>query len=236
MASYAVSELIERAQAAADMHDNFVTPTQWLRWFNVENRALALYIARSGYVLKEGREDLVGGTTINASGEASISEPLAVLGVYHLDSGRYRRLRHSDNMDGAGFIDTVTTGDARYFRVFQNTNGEVTLQFWPIPTSGIYLVFIIEIPVAVTLVTDTVNYPPGFEERIVLGMARRALAKEESDTREMQRQILETDKYIESVCWDRVMAGHQQIRNVDKVERGWTNTPQVPSREFWHWV
>jgi hypothetical protein len=231
MASTTVTEIIERAQAAADMHDNFVTSTQWLRWLNVEYRALALFILRSGYVFTENTETI----TANGSLTYEFNEPLVILGVYEYKDQRYRRIEHSDMMDGAGNIDEVTTGPARFFRVYQAASGKVGMQLWPIPQSGTYKVRKVVIPVAVTL-TDSIELPAGFEERLVLGLARRALAKEESSTAEISRQVDEADRYIEEMCFDRVMAAHQSVRNVDKVERGWFPYPQYPTRERWYWI
>jgi hypothetical protein len=233
MPAYTVTEIIERAKSAADMRDNFVTTTEWVRWLNVENQQLRLAMARAGWVLDEGREDI----TANGALSYTLNDPLCVLGVYEYDGQtRYRRLRHSDLMDGAGYHDEVTNGAASTFRVYWDaSNGALRIRFWPIPTSGTYKVFVINQPALLTS-GSSVNYPAGIEERLVLGLARRALAKEESNTAEMTRQIREMDAHIESLCFDRVLGGHQTVRNVDKVERGWTNTPYIPSREQWLWV
>jgi hypothetical protein len=117
------------------MRDNFVTTAEWVRWLNVENQTLRLAMARAGYVLDEGRED------ITATGALSyaLNDPMAVLGVYeYTDGQRYRRLRHSDHMDGAGFHDEVTTGAASVYRVYwDEANAGLRIRFWPIPTSGL---------------------------------------------------------------------------------------------------
>jgi hypothetical protein len=130
----------------------------------------------------------------------------------------------------------MTTGAASVFRVYwDEANDGLRIRFWPIPTSGLYKVFTVNQPTALTS-GSSVRYPAGVEERLVLGLARRALAKEESNTSEMTRQIREMDAHVESLCFDRVMGGHQQVRNVDRVERGWTDAPQIASPDQWVWV
>lgn len=234
MPTIQVTEILERAKSASDMRDNFVTTTEWLRWLNVEYKMLENYILRHGYALRESREDI----TANGAESYDIEDPMVVLGVYELmSSGRQRRLRHSDVMDGAGHVYFSTagpTGSASTFNIIQAGDNEVKIRFHPRPASGTYQVYIISEPVALAI-DDEVQYPAGLEERLVLGLARRAVAKEEGDTRELSRQIREFDAHIESFCFDRVMAGHQQVRNVDKVERGWADRAGTPDPADWIW-
>ncbi len=238
MASVTVVEIIERAKAAADMTDNFVTSTQWLRWLNVENRRLEAFIARTGYVLHEKTQVI---TADGSQGYSISPEPMVILGVYEYKSNRLRRLKHSDLMDGAGLTDLNVVGPAQTFRFAQTDDdvdtgeGNLNLFFFPAPAEGTYLFQYIAIPE--TLAIDgIVSYPANIEERLVLGLARRALAKEESATSELTRQITEQDQYIEEFCFDRLFGAHQQIRNVDRVERGWLPYPQIPTSQFWMWV
>lgn len=241
MADVTYAELRDRARSIADMRDSdFVTPTDWLRWANQEKNALDVFIARNGIILAEAREDFVAGTDIDQFGQATMNEPVAVLGVYEIDSGGYfRRLRSSDQMDGAGFrvfSSQVSNGPAEIYRVFQNSGGQITFEFYPIPTSGNYRAYIIPTAAPLALDADEVNYPMGWEERIVLGMAKRALTKEESPIAHIDALIREMDQRIEEAAWNRLFAANQRVRNVDKVERGWTSLPLIPTREYWYFV
>lgn len=234
MASVTLQTLIERAKAASDVQDDFVTPTQWIRWANVERLKLENTLVRAGYLLRENT------ITVTATGATSytFAEPMAVIAAYELDSSnRYRRLRPADMIDGAGHVDeNVSQGPALTYRCIQVNDGTVAVQFWPNPQSGTYKFTVVTYPVEMTAVTDTVNYPPGFEERIVLGMARRALAKEETVNPVLERHMGEVDQFIEEVAWSRQFAAHQQVRNVDRVERGWgwSKYPVVPDRNHWY--
>jgi hypothetical protein len=207
MPSTTYTDILDRARSTADMRDSdFVTPTDWLRWANLEKYALDVTIARAGIILKEGREDI----TATGAAQYEINDPIAVLGVYELRDGRYRRLRSSDTMDGAGFHQTNVTGQGQIYRVFQNTLGKISIQFYPIPTDGTYQVFIVPQDAALTT-SSSVNYPLGWEERIVLGMAKRALSKEESPTKHVDDLMAQTDRLIEEAAWDRLFAANQRI-------------------------
>ncbi len=242
MPAVSVNTIIARAKDAADMADNFVTPTTWLRWFNLERWKLDVFIARSGYVLKQSA------STISANGSTAydIADALVILGVYELRSDNtFRRLKHSDSLDGAGHIDFVAgasaSGPATTFAIHARPGAStaVSVALYPIPTSGTYQVFYIVEATAVAITdnldTTVIHYPMGWEERIVLGMARRALAKEESPTGEIAQQIREIDSFIETAAFDRVFGAHQTVRNVDKVERGWSSQT-TPNPSEWWWV
>lgn len=236
MATTTVVEIIERAKSAADMvSSGFVTTAEWVRWLNVENRWLAKFVARSGYVMFESPLTIAATGAVSYPLTVGDHDPLAILGVYEYVGGRYRRLKQGDVFDGPPHVDTTTAGSAEYFRVWQSSTTILSISFFPNPATGTYIVMTIPDPATLT-VNSSVYFPTSMEERLVLGLARRALAKEESSTTEINRMIQECEREVEELCWDRVMAGHQQVRNVDKIERGWLDRPQVPSRERWLWV
>jgi hypothetical protein len=232
MAITSVQELIERARSAADMSDNFVTQAEWIRWANVENRKLAAFIARTGWVLQEDVHDVVA----DGSAVYSVPEVMAILGVYEMSGGRYRRLRHSDIMDGAGRIAEDIRGTAMRWRVTQNAAGTLDLHLHPRPSSGTYRVVFVPQPAPLTSEADTVNYPMNWEEYVVYGMAKRALAKEETTNPRLESEADDVSRHIEQTCWDRLMGAHQKIRNVDRVERGWSADYNRQSAVEWYWV
>lgn len=237
MPNITVQELIERAQAAADMRDDFVTLTQWLRWATVENRALAVRVAQLGYVISESFTDL----TLTGADNYPIAEPLAIMGVYEVQSNNMlRRVKTVNPFDGHKQTANSMTGPARQFYVTRDStpaSTSVLVSFFPNPTSGTYRVYFIEHPPALTAVTDSVDYPLGWEERVVLGMARRGMAKEESDTGPVSEQIRATDSDIEAAVWSRMLGDAPAIRNVDLTERGWSPFPYPwPTVSEWHFI
>lgn len=232
MPTFTVQKLIDRAKAAADMHDDFVTPSQWIDWLNVEILSLERFIAQSGYVLRESQE------IVSADGNSVYElqkEPLAVLAVFEDVDGRFRRLRGEDVIDGQNLRDYADSGRATKFRVSSSADGTLFLGLYPAPQAGqTYRVSMIEVPPTVAATTDTVSYPLGWEERLVLGLARRALSKEETVNPGVESEIRRIEEHIEETAWNRLFANSgARVRNVDRVERGWLDSPEVPPRDYW---
>lgn len=239
------SDLIKRAMAAADMHDG-PTPTQWLYWATKENLALSIFLARAGWTQNVKTETI----TVSGSeaGDFPLTEaPLAIVAVHQIGtSNLVRRLKCNNAVDflRQTVSATAVQGDAAEYRVIWDQDEDVyALNFFPQPASGTqFLVSYIAHPKSLTLSAspaadeaNSVIYPLGFEERIVLGMARAALAKEESDTSEIKEQIRECQSYIEQAAWDRVFAS-ATVRNVDREERGWTSKILYPAPSAWWFV
>lgn len=225
-----VQTLIDRAKAAADMTDHFVTDAQWLLWVNVEHRALLYFLARSGYILRAESLDI----NVDGGGEYPLTqEPLAIIGVWEQrDDRRMRQLRYNNLVDGTrqmGDGAGPDRGPALEFNISWNGEDDPSagyrINFWPEPDSGTYVVKYIANPAALTL-TDSVNYPGGWEERIVLRLARRAIAKEEGDPRMIDSEIATVESWIQEAVWNQNLSSSPVVRNVDKVERGWV--PMLP--------
>lgn len=233
-----VQSLIDRAKAAADMHDDFVTESQWLAWVNVEHRAFLYFLARSGYILRVASTDIVA----NGQGEyVLVDEPLAIIGVWEQTSdGRMRPLRYNNLIegtrqmgDGAG----PDRGAAKEFVVTwegeDDPSAAFRVNFWPEPDSGTYVVKLISAPVTLTI-GSSVNYPGGWEERIVLRLARRAILKEEGDVRGIDTEIAIVESWVQEAVWNQNLSQAPTVRNVDKLERGWVSQPTwlPPVREW----
>jgi hypothetical protein len=216
--TFTVQALIDRAKAAADMHDDFVTDAQWIAWLNVEVPALETYLARAGYVLRESFHSFDANSSPTGY---VIPTPLAIVGVYHVtDSvGRLRRLRAADPLVRMRqFPGLVDAGDATEFYA-QSAGDNVVLYLYPAPSSGTYVTFYVPAPATLTTVASTVSYPLGWEERLVLRLARRARMKEETGTSEIDAALREVDQQIDEAVWSRLLAQTPAVRNVDAVER-----------------
>lgn len=231
------TDLVKRAMAAADMHDDFVTPAQWAYWLTQENLALSIFLARAGWTLNVKTQTVT--VTGSESGRFELtSTPLAVVAVHQVGtSNMVRAVEYNNAVD---FLrqtvgnSLASKGDPLEYRaIWDQDDDSLVLNFYPEPTAGsVFLVSYIAHPPALTL-SSTVSYPLGFEERIVLGMARRALAKEESDASEIVSQLRECERYIEEAVYDRVFAQHSAIRNADYDTRGWTTKVTLPPPSNW---
>ena len=237
------AELVERAMAAADMHDSFVTERQWMYWASQERMALDLFLARSGWT--QSFETLTITVAGTEGGEFDLDTDLmAIVAVHQVNTQGVRRLRIADP---ATFLRAqpggTQRGHAMEYRA-RRTADTLVLNLSPEPLTGeTYLVTYVPHPLRLTLTTpapsgyaSSVSYPMGWEERIVLGMARRALDKEESDSTPIQRQIAEMNSHIEQLCWDRAMGDSPSIINSDVERRGWVDRLSYPGPYLWWWA
>jgi hypothetical protein len=241
MPTVTTAELVDRAKAASDMRDNFVTPTQWMYWASQERQALDLFLARGGWPQQFSTFAYTAAGTAN---EDCTIDPLtglmAIVAVHQVESGRYRQIRHTNVVDFPR--GSASSGHPVSYRVAW-AGDEVVLNFSPNPAAG-EVFHVTYLPHPAKLVLDTpvgtqasaVSYPLGWEERIVLGMARRALIKEESDTRSIDQEIGMWDQRIEEACWSRVLAEVPSVRNVDSLQYGWTDRYSLPPYMFWTWL
>lgn len=241
MPAFTAQALIDRAADMADMSDGFVQPDTWLSWLRIECTALDIYMARNGYVQKVVTQAFVIGTppTITLPVDA-----LGLVGVWEVINGRYRQVvqrnpiefRSQDPLTGA------TTGPAAYYTVETQGVGTgggdgYTISFYPrVTNGGTYAVAYLPPSVVGPLsLTSVLYYPLGFEEAIVLGMARRALIKEESDTSAVSGLLMEWAAKVEEAAWNRQLADTPSVRNVDRTQRGWTDWMDYPSPIGWYW-
>lgn len=243
MPTITTAELVERAMAAADMHDNFVTQRQWMYWASQERMALDLFIARSGWTQAFATETITVASA--AAGEFTLTaNMMAIVAVHEVTSQGVRRLQFSDV---ANFLHVQPGGNQRGHSEFYRakwSGDTLVVNLYPEPTNGeTYLVTYLPHPSRLTLdavpatgYANSVSYPMGWEDRIVLGMARRALDKEESDSTSIQRQILQMDQQIEQLCWDRVMGDGPSVISSDAERRGWTDRMSYPPAVGWWWA
>jgi hypothetical protein len=207
MATTAYTEIIDRAKAAADMHDGFPSTTTWMYWLNAELRKLWVKIVRGGYPITINAESI----TITTATQYDIDEPFAVIGVVEIIGTKLYRVPIKPLWTKQNF--SSTGSHAREVYVFPNvTTGKLSFQFYPQPSAGcIYQVYIIDKPKKVVTGTpatgqsNSVILPFGWEERVVLGMAQRALAAEETVNPTLEREIAAVDEQIDMHVHDYIM-------------------------------
>lgn len=233
-----------RAAAAADVHDNFVTSAQWMLWATQEHWSLHLFALRHGWTANVKTTTLtVTGSEAGAFPLTGIS-PLAIAAVHQVRANAVRPVHLNNAVDFLRQLPgaTVATGDPDEYRVIWDAdNDRLSLGFYPEPTAGTqFLVSYVPEPKRLTLDTipasgyaNTVSYPMGWDERIVLGLALRACDKEESDPTAIERRLQRTEGEIEAAIYDRVLAEHATVRNVDADRRGWSTQLTLPAPVSW---
>lgn len=232
MPAITAQNMIDRAAAIADQHDDFVTPKQWLAWVNAEVRALDIFAARSGWIQQDPLPTSVSSAPYSIT---LLAETLCVLGVWEENGGRYRKVRYSDTISSRMQDPTngSTVGAAREFWI-ERTDDEPVIRFFPRPTSGTYVCLSVTSTPQITALTDSVTYPLGFEELIVRKLAKMALIKEESNTSAIERLITQEEQRIEEICWNSVLAESPRVRRAER--SGWDREPLYPEAKAWVWL
>lgn len=238
MPAFVVQDLVNRAAALADIHDNFVRPEQWLSWYNVERQALQLFMARHGSAM----QDLAFQTVVAPDSVTISGDILAVVGVWEVrPNSTFRPINISDfpgnffqNVGGpvTGPTQVITLEDTN-----TATTSSVVLRFFPRDPAGTYIIVTAKSPPVALSTTSTVSLPMGIEEWIVVRLARRALIKEESDTGAVDRLVAEQNSLVEEFVSSRSLAQGAAVRNVDAKVRGeWTSELLYPEVTRWRWV
>lgn len=229
------------------MRDNFVTPAQWMYWASQERLALDLFLARSGWPLALSEFNIT--VTGSEAGVFSVNPTngvMAIVAVHQYDSRGVRLLRLKDSVSFLHQTVGNTSNPKGYSTTYRVlwTGDNLTLNLYPEPANAeTYKVTYLAHPLRLTLdsspsagYANSVAYPMGWEERIVLGMARRALMKEESDTRAVDQEVALWESRIEEMAWNRVLSESPQVRNSDGVVYGWTDRYSLPPYSSWSWV
>lgn len=236
-------ELYDRFALAADMHDNFVTPLQFAYMATQENLALALFLAKLGWT-QNVKTQTITVTGAEAGAFPLTEDPLAIVAVHQVRSNVVRPVHWENYVDFMRQIPgaTVSVGDPESFRAFYDADNDRTvLNFYPEPPAGtVLLVSYIPEPKKLTLdaspsagFANSVSYPMGWEEWIVLGVAEQALDKEESDVSSILRRKAKLEQAIEGHIHDRMLAEHPTIRNLDAEHRGWKDKVVYPPVTRW---
>lgn len=214
--------------AGNEDEDRFVTNAEIDRWANMAVRELFGLLVRHGMHPAETLHELT------ADGSTSYTLPAntwAILTVHSVgDSGyRYRLRRHSPR-----FVPNPTvTGDAQTYRVI----GRRTLQLYPLPSSGDYEVRYAAIPATLEDDDDELDGVLGWEEYVIVWVARRILLKEGSDVRDLNDTLLDLKMRIQDEAQAYEMTEGAVVQNVnyESPERGAPGDYEFTARPRWPW-
>jgi hypothetical protein len=218
MPDFSVQNLMDRAKTKADMKvGNFVSPQEWIDFFNASNMKFQRMITARGYIHNASE------VTIPASGatEYVIPEPLAILACFELMPDGYQREVEAGDVIFGGRRRGTTPGPAREYVATQTVNQNLLVEFFPVPASGTYYFVVVAQPVLFTLLTQTISVPNGWEDWIACDMAEQALTKEETINPALARQKEQIEALVEESVLNRQFA-QARVRNVDDRKRGWS--------------
>jgi hypothetical protein len=192
--SFIVQDLVNRARTYIDDdHDEepgWLDSDQWLAIANAEYAVLFPKLVRYGLITPQTEDQTFTGPI------TSVGAVIAIVGVAEvLGSGRYRVIEPLQSAYGrAPFFDTVTSSPAVGWTAYGASN-DLAVSLYPAST-GNYVVRYIPFPDVATSLDDEVDVPYGADERLVLGIARRAKLKESAASAMLERLIMEKDADI----------------------------------------
>lgn len=197
-----VQELIDRAKTYVDdehrAEDAWISPERWLTFFNVERRKLYKQWMRAGLVIPSPTTGYLQGESTEFEGV------LAIVGVGKdlggtiqplpnaaMDAGRQPFWRSATQTSTPGHRWTAF-GEGTTVTVELDGFNDLVYSAGP-PETGNYLIRYIPTLAEVTDATDVVDLPDGGDERLVLGMAKRAGIKEAGRSALIESEIRDYD-------------------------------------------
>lgn len=231
-------QLIDRARTYCDDDHKetpgWITNAKWLTLAQVEYAQLYRRWLRSSLIAPAPVDaPFTGFTTV-------VTGVLATLGVAQdKGGGVVRLLAPAQSAVGRspfwGTSQVVTP--AAYWRADGAAN-DLTFTLEPQDPSGNYFVRYIPVVPYVTDSTTTVDLPYGTDERLVLGIARRAKLKEGSASALLERLLSDADQELAFSAFARVNGDSPRVRRVNRntlihssaVQLGFPTAPGL-----WRW-
>lgn len=201
-------ELIERARTYVDddhkEDDGWLDPAKWLTLAQVEYAKLYKQWLRMGVINPSQVVSTFTGPT------TSLSRVLAIVTVQeYLGAGVPRRPLRPTDVPWDDVIGQATSWYA------DGTADTLTVGVYP-GDSAVFEVRYYQYPAYATDSTTSVDLPHGGDERLVLGMARRALIKESAASRRIDQEILDADAEINMTAWGRKDREAPKMRRADR--------------------
>jgi len=198
--------LVDRARVYIDDdHDDtegFLSDTAWLALCNAEYSQLYRRWVRSGLVTPA----ITQSTLSLTSGVATVNGVLAVVGVAE-DMGSYMRLlapaQPSVGREAFWLGSTESTGTAVQWAA-TGSGDNLSVELYPHPSTGTYVIRHIPTVAYSTALSQSVEVPYGADERMVLGLARRANVKGRDSSMLIERLINDADAELNFTAFSRV--------------------------------
>lgn len=229
MPSFPWEDLINRARVYVDDdHDDdggWIDPADWLNIGFAEYQSQYRNWVRMGLISPAPSEATFTTYTTTVNGV------LATIGVAEdLGDGRLRVITPAQSAHGRSPFWGYTDGTPSWWYA-HGTADNLVYTLEP-RTTGNYLVRYIATPTAPTLVTDTVDLPFGGDERLVLGMARRAKLKDGSASALLNGLIAEADAQLNMQAFGRANGDSPRVRKVPRTAPQ-VSFPRDP-RDWWY--
>ncbi len=210
------------------------SPT-WLYWFNTEYSRIYRELLSHGLIGPAYTDEAI---TIDGSSSYLLTNAvLAIASVCEtLSDGSVRFLAPGQPSAGAQAGQSTTAGTpTRWYA--HGIGGVVTVELRPKPSSGTYTVRLIKDPSNLTL-TDHVELPGGMVDRVILGMANRALIKEGSASSALYGQLKQADEDLAFLSGSRILGAAPGARKASywqgALNKQGSGTYNDPSTWWWY--
>jgi 8-oxo-dGTP pyrophosphatase MutT (NUDIX family) len=210
------ADIIDRARTYVDDDHNatkgWIKPERWLVLAQIEYEQLWRRWVRAGLVGPAWTDEEFTGPTVE------LEDPVyAILGVAEvLGEGEYRPIEPLQPRDGRAPFRNSFNSPASGWEA-RGAADELTVTVYPEDESGTYVARYIALPERTDDPADTVALPFGGDERLVLGLARRALVKESAQSAAINNLIREAEEELNFTASARM--GGLRVRKVHSTPR-----------------
>jgi hypothetical protein len=226
MAEFTVEQIVNRARVyISDDHDDnggFIAPERWVDIFNAEYTSQYAEWVRSALISPAPEDETFSTHTTTVEGV------LALIGVAEdLGGGSVRVLKPAQSTWGRSPFWGYSSGNAEYWTA--HGTDDLTLTLEP-RVDASYFARYIPIPELPAELADEVDVPFGQDERLVLGVARRAKLKDGSASALLERLKLEADRDFAFRAHGRANGDAPRVRRVRETAprvTGWETDPRM---------
>ncbi len=219
-------ELINRARVYLDdNHDEeggFIEPADWLTIAQVEYAQLYRRWVNTSLISPEYVDTAFTGATATPDGV------LAIVGVAEVVGDSWRVLPAGQPNYGRAPFRSSTAGPAMEWEA-RGMGDDLTVYLQPPDTSSSYVVRFIPAPAYETDIEEEVDLPYGADERLVLGIARRAHLKDSMVSSLLNGLIIDADAQLALTAFGR--GAGPKITHVRSTPRN--EMPRDP--RMWKW-
>lgn len=224
----------------------WIPDATWLLWMNHEYRRAYRQAVMAGLVVPMYTDETLVYDSNDTPGYVLAGKPMAIVGVWQGTAGSnaFRKLRAAQPSGGAFPMRSEAEGTGMTWAAYA-MGADVRLVLYPHPGAATDYTcrFVAEPSVLVTGTpaageASSVNLPLGLDDRIALGMARRALIKEGSFSGALDRLIAQTEQDLEFAAHNRITGEAPRVRSSRKVLNA-DRSSLVPTSEHpaeWYWL
>lgn len=224
---------------------SWIPDATWMLWMNHEYRRAYRQAVTSGLIVPAYTDEALAYDDATDSYALS-GAPMAIVGVWQGASGTssFRKLRQAQAQGGAFPSRSEAQGTGMAWAAY-SMGSDIVVKLYPSPGDVTDytcryvpepLVLVAADPVA-DVSTTSVNIPLGLDDRIALGMARRALIKEGSGSSALERLIAQTEQDLEFAAHSRISGDAPRARSYRRTLNADTPDMLLTDRPVdWFWL